>query len=303
MNKVAAEFLANLNNEFYNNNAQSFASTRKTAWTGWDLGMQIISKDMKNQQLNAHLNSSFYLNLNHKITTQDTESMLNTPDQQISAHNSIPFQILDIAAGNLRFEQFVRNKYPDLCSKFTAIDHSQELFDSSEFMNDDVEFIREDVVEKILYGQKICSKKADLVACFGFMHHVPGFDNRKQFFNQLAEITRPGGYLFVSFWGFANTEPGLKKAHNFTAEFMAYDDLYKAHCCNLTEELEHDDYFLGWKNNGTYRYCHNFQDEEIDQLKFALEVNGQFTLIKKYKADGKSGAENTYLVMRRNSAY
>ncbi len=42
----------------------------------------------------------------------------------------------------------------------------------------------------------------DLVACFGFMHHVPGIDLRLGLARALARRLAPGGLLACSFWRF-----------------------------------------------------------------------------------------------------
>jgi SAM-dependent methyltransferase len=255
----------NVNNEFYLKNAESFARTRMTPWTGWAQGMRAICEDMHNQEC--------------------------APS---------PFHVLDIAAGNLRFEQFMREEHANLNAHFTAVDYSQELFDSSEFRGDDIRFIKKNVTGRLINEQKLQLPDAALVCCFGFFHHIPGFLNRLRFCQELAELTRRRGYLFLSFWSFANTEQEQIKARKFTTEFTIRPELSTEYCGNIVQDLESDDYFLSWKNNGTYRYCHNFTREEIDKIRSTLEEYGQFTLIKEYAADGKLRTFNSYLIMRRS---
>ncbi|MGI6033818.1 MAG: hypothetical protein ACOX69_10410 [Coriobacteriales bacterium] len=64
---------------------------------------------------------------------------------------------------------------------------------------------------------------------------------------------------------------------------------------SLTEDLEPGDGFLGWQGDlSTLRYCHSFSDGEISA--FEEMGNARGLTATTYRADGKSGELNSYLV-------
>ena len=48
---------------------------------------------------------------------------------------------------------------------------------------------------------------------------------------------------------------------------------------------------------GAYRYCHSFADSEIESL--IADVANCALLVDRFKADGRTGDSNEYLVFRR----
>ena len=61
--------------------------------------------------------------------------------------------------------------------------------------------------------------------------------------------------------------------------------------------LDAGDRLLGWRDEpGAYRYCHSFTDGEIDAL--AASVGHAVTEVARFRADGRDGALNSYLVLQ-----
>ncbi|MDR3136291.1 MAG: class I SAM-dependent methyltransferase [Coriobacteriales bacterium] len=68
---------------------------------------------------------------------------------------------------------------------------------------------------------------------------------------------------------------------------------------NIKVTWEAGDYLLGWDNiPGAYRYCHSFSQVEIDWL--SSSVAKKASVVARFKADGRSGDLNTYLILRVN---
>ena len=66
----------------------------------------------------------------------------------------------------------------------------------------------------------------------------------------------------------------------------------------LMDQLEEGDYLLGWNDApGTYRYCHSFDDSEIESLIAGVASNAH--LVNRFRADGRANDSNEYLVFRR----
>ena len=129
----------------------------------------------------------------------------------------------------------------------------------------------------------------DMVVSFGFFHHVPCAQLRLRLLGELVAVAKPGGLVAISLWRFADDEKTRAKAERTTAEARAIMPV---------DELEEGDYLLGWNDvPGAYRYCHSFDDSEIESL-IAGVANCAF-LVDRFKADGRSGDSNEYLVFRR----
>lgn len=189
---------------------------------------------------------------------------------------SSPASVLDVACGNMRFKTFL-NQSLSKDFAYLGIDSCAELVPSSE-----ARFFKHiDLLSQPLdpLGQ------FHFVACFGFLHHVPTVQRRKELLDYLFSCTAPGGTLALSFWQFARNDKLLSKALSTT----------ESGCEALGIELDENDYLLGWQNEpGRYRYCHSFTDAEIDDLIACTDINP----VDRFRADGKSGNLNTYVVLR-----
>lgn len=217
----------------------------------------------------------------------------------LSASRSLTRSVLDIACGNLRFEAFLANAYPHIDWSFFAVDNCEPLVASGqEDIAKKVHFTCEDIVSNLLEGLPAAepanipalaaATPFDLVVSFGFLHHIPSFDLRRQFLLEALNQVKPGGYLVVSFWQFLNDPAKRAKIEQTHAEALAF----------FAGSLEPNDYFLGWKNEpGNYRYCHHFSNEEIDRIITALAPHA--TVIESFSADGKPGNLNRYVVFKR----
>ncbi len=80
MKTSTIETLIELTSQFYSTQAQSFSATRHSGWEGWERVMQAVQIQL----------------------ADDTSSSKET------------YSILDLAAGNLRFEHVIAGKFPNL---------------------------------------------------------------------------------------------------------------------------------------------------------------------------------------------
>lgn len=307
MTRATVRALCQLNTEFYERNAASFSQTRTAPWEGWRRCMAACGFD-----------------------DSDGAALDQPVDAQIAD------SVLDIACGNLRFEAFLANTYPHIDWSFFAVDNCEPLVASGqEDVAKKVHFTCEDIVSNILDGLPAAepanvpalaaATPFDLVVSFGFLHHIPSFDLRRQFLLEALSQVKPGGYLVVSFWQFLNDSAKRAKIEQTHAEALAFfesDAETRANdrdaldrgagssssgnpdlsCPKLTaffaDSLEPNDYFLGWKNEpSNYRYCHHFSNEEIDRIITALAPHA--TVVESFSADGKPGNLNRYVVFKR----
>jgi SAM-dependent methyltransferase len=207
--------------------------------------------------------------------------------------------VADFAAGNLRFERYLLELGFTLPSKIYALDGCSALMrGAADELG--VNAYEVDIISNLIAGVSISGfPQADLVCSFGFMHHIPSVRLRRRFLEELVSATKPGGYVFISLWEFVGTsrdsahKDAATKASAYTARyFKEHEEVAR------TLKLEEDDYLLGWKNEpDAYRYCHNFSAGEVERM--ITELRGQAEVVEHFKADGKEGDSNHYLVLQR----
>lgn len=124
----------------------------------------------------------------------------------------------------------------------------------------------------------------DLVAAFGVLHHVPGFDFRQQWLRALAGCVAPGGRLAFAAWRFYEYERFQQRIVPWPPELAA--------------QVERHDYLLDWRRGvQALRYCHYVDDAEHDDLERACGLDA----LESYRADGFTGAVNRYSILGRTT--
>ncbi len=258
MDDSTARELIALNNDFYRAHAASFSATRQAPWPGW------------------------------RRVAETARDLLE---------GGAP-TVLDVACGNLRFERFLADALPRAHTTVYAVDDCADLAADTARAGlpaHSVRYRQEDVLGTLLSGREaLCGIPAcDLVACFGFMHHVPGARLRFLMLDALAAHLAPGGALAVSFWRFMDDA-------RLAAKTGRADALAAARGMD-PQRLDAGDHFLGWQDDpSALRYCHHFPEEELDSLSRHLESRG-LREVDRFSADGKSGSLNRYLVFRRDA--
>ena len=267
MDLQTARILNQVTSRFYHEHADSFSATRHAGWPGWA------------HALDGEAGAAFRVGAGREAPT-----------------------VLDVACGNMRFERFLQERFPESAFRVTAVDNCAPLAtgDTDAFtlmgegLANRVSFHDLDVMEHLLAGDLAAylpEHDFDLVACFGFMHHVPGEENRVQLLRALAGKVKPGGSLVVSFWQFLNSPELAAKAQEAHARGVA--SLQDAGLDPA--QLEEGDYLLGWQNEqDAFRYCHNFTYPEIERLAQEAGLSSQLTTL--FQADGRTQNLNAYLV-------
>ena len=204
--------------------------------------------------------------------------------------------VLDVGCGNLRFARFLRDEAGIVPAEYFAVDNCKPLVEIGEADThvSELVFIELDVITSLLDGtlsSRLTVPACDLVVAFGFLHHVPGAQKRVQLLRTLLEKTKPGGFVCVSFWQFMNSQKLAAKAQETTAQGL----------CALgidASELEEHDYLIGWQDKAnTWRYCHHFSQEELDELLGSLGSDVQ--VCAQFSADGKDNNLNRYVILQR----
>ena len=258
MDEGLALRLRALTGEFYRANAESFSQTRQSPWQGW-------------------------------------VRLLEVMDARAAEHE--PLRVLDVACGNLRFERYLADALPGRTVSGYAVDNCESLVETGERNEfgplSRMAFQSLDVVERLSDGRlrealEAPDASCDLAVSFGFMHHVPLARWRVGLLRALVAKVRPGGFVAVSFWRFLNSEKLARKAQETTSHARVELGL---------PELPPNDYLLGWQDTqGLYRYCHHFDEQEIERLLATVADSAE--LVSRFEADGKTGNLNEYVVLR-----
>ena len=255
--EVLALRLCALTGEFYRANAESFSQTRQSPWQGWVRLLEVMDARAAEREL---------------------------------------LRVLDVACGNLRFERYLADALPGRMLSGWAVDNCEPLVEAGERSEfgplSRIAFQNLDVIERLSGGRLWESLEApdasrDLAVSFGFMHHVPLECWRAELLRTLIAKVRPGGFVAVSFWRFLNSDKLARKAQETTI---------RARAELVIPELPPNDYLLGWQDTqGLYRYCHHFDELEIERLLAAVADSAE--LVSRFEADGKTGNLNEYVVL------
>lgn len=200
-----------------------------------------------------------------------------------------PKHVWDLGCGNLRFERFLTETFPEQSFSVEAWDSCASMPDFTGLERVDVTFQEVDIVEALLAGGPLApDEPADLTVAFGLFHHVPSCALRTELLRAMCMGTRAGCLVAVSLWDARTEERGAKKAAELTP--IAQEQL------GITD-LEPGDCFLGWQDRrDIFRFCHCFDEEEARELAAAVAEHAKLEAL--YRADGKDGASNTYLCLR-----
>ena len=257
MDEGLALRLCALTGEFYRANAESFSQTRQSPWRGWVRLLEVMD----------------------------------------AAAEQEPLRVLDVACGNLRFERYLADALPSRVLSGYAVDNCDLLVEAGERGEfgplSRIAFQNLDVIERLSGGSlreslELPDVSCDFAVSFGFMHHVPLERWRVELLRALIAKVRPGGFVAVSFWRFLNSDKLARKAQETTSRALVELGLPK---------LLPNDYLLGWRDTqGLYRYCHHFDEPEIERLLAAVADSAE--LVSRFEADGKTGNLNEYVVLR-----
>ena len=316
MKKTTIQTLIELTSEFYAHEAQSFSDSRKQPWDGWHEAMEY---------LRAHTMPPF-----ETRTSAEFGASTNThADNDTSA--SQPFCCIDVACGNLRFLHFLcaymqaatptKNTAHNTSASqgntfvYIGIDKQPEL--TARGMATMRNAPTQAVPHITLYTHDILScalegtpalpcleHRADMLVCFGFMHHIPSAALRAHVLAELCAQIKPGGVMILSFWCFAQSTEGAAKAARETMHaFEALTARAESGAANKpmlnAEDFEPNDFMLGWKHTqGVMRYAHSFTEAEALQLIAGVS---QLSYCTHWYADGKDNRSNLYVIAQKTA--
>jgi len=189
--------------------------------------------------------------------------------------------VLDLGCGNGRFLSFLaargwRGAYTGVDSSETLLDIARQTAHGAPGIQ--TRFQLTDLLGPDWVAQRV-DRPADAIVCLAVLHHIPGKANRERFVSDCAALLAPGGRMIVSTWQFTNSERLLTRLLPWEAIGLRQ------------EELEPEDYLLGWgQGMAGRRYCASIGEPDLAHLAAAAGL----TLVSTFFADGLEGNLNLY---------
>jgi tRNA (uracil-5-)-methyltransferase TRM9 len=189
-----------------------------------------------------------------------------------------PLNVLDVGCGNGRFGLFLV-EYLGTDIRYHGIDNSPRLLErANQALTAVLPNLR--LEERDIVENPPDEGQYDLVALFGVLHHIPGFERRQALMRVLAEQVAPGGLLAFACWRFYEYERFRRRIIPWSPGL----------------QVEPNDFLLDWqRGEPAVRYCHYVDDAE----HAALVAGTGLTEITTYRADGDTGDVNRYSILRR----
>ncbi len=195
-------------------------------------------------------------------------------------------KLLDLGCGNARFFQFISKEFPNVNIEYLGVDSNQELLnfanENYENMEDkkniSFELQKTDIVTSLIKKKDFLLKNDfDLIVSFGVFHHIPSYDLRLKLLELMKSKLADDGLIIISLWQFMEFERFKRKIVDNT-------------------QKETNDFIVDWKKGKeANRFCH-FVDENEQNM---LIIDSNLELVDTFRADGKEGNVNTYLVLKK----
>jgi len=201
-----------------------------------------------------------------------------------------PLRVLDVGCGNGRFGRFLAAsaKAP---VDYTGIDRSEPLLAEARDRLADAPLasVRLALLDAVARPGDLPRGPFELIVLFGVLHHIPGHAARDALLADLAARLTEGGLLALTIWRFGDAERFERRRIDWADYNASADEPIDA------DQLEDGDHLLGFGDGGPPRYCHHMSEAELVGLGAGFELERDDA----YRADGKSGDLNQYLLLRR----
>jgi SAM-dependent methyltransferase len=258
MDHATQRLLGEINRRFYEVRAADFSATRDHPWPGWERLLEHLPSRGKNGGGGG-------------------------------------LHILDVGCGNGRFGRFLLDREVAI-ERYVGIDFSDLLLDHArESLKELSGSARQLMSADLLAAEPDAALpfgRFDLVVAFGLLHHVPAHSARNALIRAMSRRVAVGGLMACTFWRFQHKS-------RFESRLLQWNDynLVASAPVDLSQ-LDAGDHLLSFgESAATPRYCHHCDNEEIDQLVEASQLD----CVLRFDADGRSGDLNHHALMQRKT--
>jgi alkylated DNA repair protein alkB homolog 8 len=169
-------------------------------------------------------------------------------------------KILDVGCGNGRLVKL----FSDVNVDYLGVDNSEELLNIAQKNFPGHKFLVGDALN--LPSENNVFDKVFFIAV---LHHIPNSSLRKKALEQIHQVLKPGGLVFIMNWHYSSPK-FLSRLTKFTLTKIIGKS-----------ELDFGDIYVSWGNDNIERYVHIFNKPEINKL---LKSAG-FKVVKNYTSE------------------
>jgi tRNA (uracil-5-)-methyltransferase TRM9 len=194
-------------------------------------------------------------------------------------------RLLDVGCGNGRLAHLLDQQAWPVA--YVGVDSSARLLAlaraNASMLSIPNQFVEADV-SAAGWEDKLPAGPYDAVAALALLHHVPGWQRRRDLLAQLASLLAGDGVLALSTWQFLNEARLRRKVVDWSAAGLTPD------------QIEPGDYLLDWQRGGAgLRYCHLVDETELAGLAASAGLRVQ----EIYYDDGRHKNLNLFAVLQR----
>lgn len=234
------------------------------------------------------LNQRFYATVADEFdrTRQGLPEGMTTLAQKLAGRLPPAARILDAGCGNGRFARALAQQ--DIAGAYTGLDGDERLLALAAAQSADLSglacrFARADLAQPSWIAAAGAAPY-DAVVCLAVLHHFPGYDLRRRILAELASLLAPGGLLALSTWQFLSVARFIDRSVGWESIGLRAAD------------VEPGDALLTWNQGArAVRYVHNLELAEVEQLA----TDCGLTVIESFRADGKEGNLNLFVLLQR----
>jgi tRNA (uracil-5-)-methyltransferase TRM9 len=213
------------------------------------------------------------------------------------ADRAEPLRVLDLGCGNGRFWPYLTTRIAGP-AWILGVDRQLALLGWAGHQAISVQTAAPRVCADLSAADElpIVNGRFHLVTAFGLLHHLPSEAMRLELLAAAGGQLCAGGVLVVTFW----------RRSVLARKRVVHWETYGRQTGVEVDvsDLDAGDVLLGWGDpddeirQARVRYCHLFADEEVARLVTQLAA---VDVVDTYLADGPSGQDNRYLVLKRSA--